>query len=61
MKELAGGTWLAGLIAAAMGFYFGAAIFGIIGALATGASWQAERTKEKQAESWRKNYPTYGY
>lgn len=61
MKELMGGCWLAGLLAAAMGFYVGAAILGAIGALAAGASWQAERIAEQKAESWRKNYPTYGY
>lgn len=61
MKELMGGAWLAGLLAAAMSFYVGAAILGVIGVLAAGASWQAERIAEQQTESWRKNYPTYGY
>lgn len=61
MKELMGGAWLAALMGAAMGFYLGAAILGIIGALAGAASWEAERLEEKQADSWRKNYPVYRY
>ena len=61
MKELMGGCWLAGLLAGAMGLYWGAIALGIIGALAGAASWYDELLKEKQAASWRRSYPSYKY
>lgn len=61
MKELMGGCWLAGLLAAAMGLYVGCAVLGIIGALAGAASWYEEQLHERQATSWRKKYPSYKY
>lgn len=61
MKELAGGSILAGLLAAALGFYLYASILAVIGLLAGAASWYDEVLKEKQAESWRAEYPSYKY
>lgn len=61
MKELAGGSVLAGLLAAALGFYLYASILAVIGLLAGAASWYDEVLKEKQAESWRAEYPSYKY
>ena len=61
MKELMGGLWLGALVAGAMGFGLGAAILGVLGALAGLASWYGELLEEKQAASWRKNYPSYKY
>jgi len=61
MKELAGGCWFAGLLVGAMGLYWCAIALGLIGALAGAASWYDEQLQEKQAASWRKNYPSYKY
>lgn len=61
MKELMGGCWVAGLIACALGLYFYAIILGILGLLAGAASWYDELLQEKQAASWRRNYPRYRY
>lgn len=61
MKELAGGLVLAGLLAGALGFYVYACILGGAGLLAGAAGWYDELLKEKQAESWRANYPSYKY
>jgi hypothetical protein len=61
MKELAGGMLLAGLFAAALGLYLCAGVLGIAGVLAGAASCYDEILKEKQAESWRAEYPSYKY
>lgn len=61
MKELMGGLWLGALIAGAWGLWAGAIVLGALGALAGAGSWYGELLKERQAESWRKNYPSYKY
>ncbi len=61
MKELAGGMLFAGLLAAALGLYLYAGILGIGGLLAGAASCYDEVLKEKRAESWRAEYPSYKY
>ena len=61
MKEIGGGAALAGLFAGAMGSWWGLGIMMIISTLAFLASWKAEELKEKQAASWRTNYPSYKY
>lgn len=61
MKEITGGCWFAALVAwAIMGLLPGIILIGI-GCIA--ASWQLvkEKQAETKAESWRKNYPPYGY
>ena len=61
MKEIAGGMWLAGMLAwALLGFIPGTILISI-GCIA--ASWQLvkEKQAEAAAESWRKNYPSYKY
>lgn len=61
MKELGGGAGLAGLFAGALGQWWAVGIFCAISSLAFLASWKAEQIKEKQAASWRRNYPSYKY
>lgn len=61
MKELMGGLVLAGLLAGALGFYLYACILSGAGLLAGAASWYDELLEEKQAASWRRNYPSYKY
>lgn len=61
MRELAGGSWLAALLAAAMGLYVGAGVLFLVGAAAGAASWYDEQLEERRAASWRKQYPPYGY
>lgn len=61
MKEIMGGCWFAGLLAwALMGLIPGLILFGI-GAIAGAGEAVKERQAEKQAASWRKNYPSYKY
>ena len=61
MKEITGGCWFTGLIAWALLGLIPGIIFIGIGCIA--ASWQLvkEKQAEAEAESWRKNYPTYKY
>ena len=61
MKELMGGAWIGALIAGAIGLIAGAVALGALGALFGLASWYDEKLKERQAASWRKNYPSYKY
>ena len=61
MKEIGGGAMLAGLFAGAMGQWFAVGIMAAISCLALLASWKTEELKEKQAASWRTNYPSYKY
>lgn len=61
MKGILGGALVAGLVAAGLEFWIGVAIMLIIAILAGAASWKAEEIKEKQAASWRNEYPTYKY
>lgn len=61
VKEIAGGSWLAGLVCwAILGIIPGLLLF-FIGGIA--ASWELIKSKQAAAneESWRKNYPPYGY
>lgn len=61
MKEVGGGAAVAGLFAGTVGCWWGLGIMIIISILAFLASWKAEELEEKQAASWRKNYPSYKY
>ena len=61
MKEIMGGAWFAGLVACALGLYLYAIAMAIVGVLAGAASWYDELLREKQAASWRRNYPRYRY
>lgn len=61
MKELMGGMWFAGLLAAGVGLYGAAVVLGIIGTLAGAASCYDELLKERRAASWRAQYPQYRY
>ena len=61
MKELIGGLWLLGLLCGALLSISIGFILISIGCIA--ASWQLAKEKqaEAEAESWRKNYPSYKY
>lgn len=61
MKELAGGLWLAGLIAWALFGLIPGIILICIGWIAGAGSWIYTLEKEKQAASWRSQYPSYKY
>ena len=61
MKEIMGGLWLGALVAGALGLWVGAGILGGLGAIAGLATLYDSYIKETQAESWRRNYPTYKY
>lgn len=61
MKAIAGGAWLAGLAAIALGSLVGTIVLMLIGALAAAAAWYDEVLQERQAASWRANYPSYKY
>lgn len=61
MKEVAGGLWLGALGAGAfLGIIPGLVLFGL-GSLIALCKLSQERQAEKQAENWRKTYPTYKY
>ena len=61
MKEVAGGLWLGALGAGALlGFVPGLIMF-VLGAIIAGCELVRELQAEKQAASWRKNYPSYKY
>ena len=56
-----GGLMLGGLVAGALlGVIPGLALYGL-GAAAAGIAAAQERRAEKQADSWRRNYPSYKY
>lgn len=61
MKEIMGGLWLSSLVLGALGLWAGALILCMLGATAGAAAWYDELHKKQQAESWRKNYPSYKY
>lgn len=61
MKELIGGLWFAGLVAWALLGLLPGLICIALGVLAGAGSWYGELLKARQAESWRKNYPSYKY
>lgn len=61
MKELMGGLWLGALVTGALGLWIGTVILGSLGLLAGAAASYTLRLEEKQAASWRKNYPSYKY
>ena len=61
MKEIMGGLWLGVLVAGALGLWVGAGVLGGLGAVAGLATLYDSYIKEAQAESWRRNYPTYKY
>ena len=61
MKEITGGLWLGALGAGAfLGIIPGLVLFGL-GSLIALCKLSQERQAEKQAENWRKTYPTYKY
>jgi hypothetical protein len=61
MKELMGGLWFAGLLAwALMGLMPGLVLL-VLGAMTGAGELVRERQAEKQAASWRRTYPPYGY
>jgi len=61
MKELMGGLWFAGLVIwALLGFGPGLILLAL-GALAGAGELAREQRAERQAESWRRKYPPYGY
>lgn len=61
VKEIAGGFWLGALGAGAvLGLIPGIILF-ILGAMCAVGELVKEQQEEKQAASWRKNYPSYKY
>lgn len=61
MVGIIGGLLCGGLVAGALlGLVPGAMLLGL-GAVVGCAAATKERRAEKQAESWRNNYPPYGY
>lgn len=61
MKGIAGGLWLGALGAGAfLGLVPALILFGL-GAVVVGCELGRELQAEKQAASWRKNYPSYKY
>ena len=61
MKEVTGGLWLGALGASAfLGLVPGLVLFGL-GSLCALCELSRTRHAEKQAASWRKNYPSYKY
>ena len=61
MKEIMGGLWCAGLVCCAvLGVVPGLILLGL-GAIAGSCIIIRELEQKQQAESWRKNYPTYKY
>jgi len=61
MKNIAGGLWLWALIAKALLGFIPALILFIIGAILAAYELARELQAERQAASWRKNYPSYKY
>lgn len=57
-----GGLCLGGLLSwAILGFGPGSIVLLALGAVAGACELAGEKQAEKQAESWRKNYPSYKY
>ena len=61
MKEVAGGLWLGALGAGAFLGIIPALVLFIAGSAFALGELGRERRAEKQAASWRKNYPSYKY
>ena len=61
MKEIAGGLWLSALLVGAFLGIVPALIMFSIGTIPMICELSRERRAEKQAASWRKNYPSYKY
>ena len=61
MKEIAGGAWIAGLFAGAIGCWWGLGALVALGCIAAAGSWYSEQLAKKQAASWRAQYPRYRY
>lgn len=57
-----GGLGLGGLLSwAILGFGPGSIVLLVLGAVVGTCELASEKQAEKQAESWRKNYPSYKY
>lgn len=61
MKEIMGGLWIGALVTGALGLWGGALLLAWAGAVAGLVSWLKQLSAEKQAQSWRKSYPSYKY
>ena len=62
MKGIVGGLWFAGLLAWAFtGILVPGLVFIGLGAVAGSWSWIKKLEKERQAASWRSQYPSYKY
>lgn len=61
MKELMGGLWLGALVTGALGLWGGTLILALLGTAVGLGCWADLAQQEKQAASWRKNYPSYKY
>lgn len=61
MQVVAGGLWLAGLLAWSFAGIGASIPFFIIGAVCAWASWNKLKKAEQKAERWRTAYPTYKY